>query len=706
MSKYNSPDPRALERDGKLLTAGQNKLDTELIDRILDRDWFDSVMMSKGLTMEDELDKVNRFWNTARVKFTDSGPGGNIGINPRPQFTPYADIREPGTKAGRSEVSPGNVTGDTGMGIYYSEAIDDNANIVYLRFGVPSFNSMFSFLTKAIDPNIARIANTGRSSVAHNIGKIIGSVLGLVKFTKVAVYFLTGRFVLGSIGTVLPIQSSKYYTLKPTMYLYWSAVNSLLAQMSINLGFISPTAVRDEDPIKGASLAASPEMMELLKEMFPNLVTSNNFIDMYAVATRAQRLANQRILKELDVLDQGNASTDQYVGLIDELLNKKVVDEENPTFLSFLNRELNSRAAKAEIIPALNKERSENITLEKDPLSPPEVEDEQGILDWINSGVKEYVSEMAEVYKAGWREGGQHAIFRVDHVDSVSESFSTSVSDSPIVSIVNSGASSSRNMKFTLAGGNVGDGPIVDLIEGLVGSAVDLAKGVIEGFTFGVSNIVTALLGGGYIDAPQQWENSSVTLPNLSYSTKLISPYGNQVSQLMNIYMPLAMFMAAALPLATGKNSYTSPFLCNLEHPGRQSIPLGIITSLSITRGTSNLSFTQDNRALAYDVSFTVTDLSSIMFMPIDTGGLFGVDMALDEDHILSRYMATITGRDVSSMFYTTTRAKIRLARELYKIDKLRSPAGLAMAINDSIPGRFLRIFAPKSSILRGVQDQ
>jgi hypothetical protein len=86
---------------------------------------------------------------------------------------------------------------------------------------------------------------------------------------------------------------------------------------------------------------------------------------------------------------------------------------------------------------------------------------------------------------------------------------------------------------------------------------------------------------------------------------------------MFNIYIPLAMIMAGALPLATGKQSYTSPFLCEVHDRGRLLTRLGIIDSLSITRGTSNLGFNNVGKAMSMEISFSVLDLSSIMSMPI-----------------------------------------------------------------------------------------
>ena len=92
------------------------------------------------------------------------------------------------------------------------------------------------------------------------------------------------------------------------------------------------------------------------------------------------------------------------------------------------------------------------------------------------------------------------------------------------------------------------------------------------------------------------------------------------MSMFQNIYVPLAMLLAGALPLSTGKQSYTSPFLVEVHSKGRISCRLGLIESMSITRGVGNLAWTDNDEPLGIDVSFTIADLSTIMHMPINPG--------------------------------------------------------------------------------------
>ena len=114
---------------------------------IIDSDWVKCVFLVSDDKLE-EIDQKNKFWTSAHMKFTDTTLGGNLAINARPQFTRYCDIKGGSRITDSTEVSVSETSGGYGMGRYYSEAIDDNVQNLYLEFGVPKFNSLFTLQTK------------------------------------------------------------------------------------------------------------------------------------------------------------------------------------------------------------------------------------------------------------------------------------------------------------------------------------------------------------------------------------------------------------------------------------------------------------------------------------------------------------------------------------------------------------------------------
>ena len=639
----------------------------ERISRI-DREWLKSVFMISGADL-DPMDASNRYFSSAELKFTDTTMGGNLGINSRPQFTRYCDIRAKGRRSDRKKVTI-QEKGSFGMGEYYSEAIDDNSLNLFLEFGVPKFNSLFNFFSRSIDPQAAIIARTGSPSLAYDVGKIAGKAAVFLMLPVISVT-IWGIKALADI--VLGDSPFNYYYLNPTMHTYWATVNSIVMQMTTELGILIPTFMPEKTTNGiGMPMKIDQEDMKAMHAIMPDLIGPDNYIDAFAIATRAQAMANKQLKLEKDMYESFIDSEDGARAYMDSTAGTVVNDERGRSFNQWMSDLMKD---------------SDGMFQAKDPkqqttATTPANVDEQTIMskvDEVTNNYKETEDEKSE----GWFKkfgkyfnsarlgGGGHAIFKVDYVGSVNESFSNSVTDVPAASFINSIGKTAKEIKFSLAGGNIIGGT-----DNVVEAAKNVATGALDGATFGLSSSLATLFGDAFIDVPKMWDDSSVSLPRLSYTMQLISPYGNTMSQLQNIYIPLAMILAGALPLATGKNSYTSPFICKAFLKGMHNVQLGMITDLSITRGTSNLAFNKQKRVLAVDVSFSITDFSQMMTAPIDNSMFgMGINSGLDDNNVFGRYIATLASRDLLTDMYTLPKAKIRLSRLKYKIDQNLSPS-------------------------------
>ena len=146
------------------------------------------------------------------------------------------------------------------------------------------------------------------------------------------------------------------------------------------------------------------------------------------------------------------------------------------------------------------------------------------------------------------------------------------------------------------------------------------------------------------------------------------------------------MLLAAALPLSTGKHSYTSPFLVELYARGRNQIRLGMIDSLEVRRGVGNLGWTAEGEPLGIDVTFTVKDLSSIMHMPLASSqGLF------DEDSSFNDYMATLGSLSLTDQVYFTKKFALNATRMLTNFrSNWLSTSRYANWASGTIPGRVI----------------
>ncbi len=188
----------------------------------------------------DPVDVLNRKFSSASLKYTDSSLGGNTCINPPPQFTRYADIRDKGIRPNATDVNLGYAYDDIGMGSYYSEAIDDNNQVIHMRFGVAQFNSLTQFFTGFYSSDAGTAARQGRftdgfvNSFLRVGGTVLAAALAPLAIIPVAI-LMFGQ----GVRFFMNWPSSKFYTLKPSMPLYWNAVTSMVNQIGSNQGLIT-----------------------------------------------------------------------------------------------------------------------------------------------------------------------------------------------------------------------------------------------------------------------------------------------------------------------------------------------------------------------------------------------------------------------------------------------------------------------------------
>lgn len=667
---YNIDNPKLIEDD-----QGQQLVNTSSVANsgsniLLDKDWVKHAFSVNDMELIEPVDIINRYWSSASAKFTDTRLGANIGINCRPQFTRYADLRVKGRLAGRNDVTLGATKGNFGLGRYYSEAIDDPSQTIYMRFGVPQFNSLTNFLSRAFDSEQTVLARTGRApSVFYDIAKGAGTLAAVVAFPAISLTIIFGKVI----NSFFTRPTSKFYTLKPTMHLYWSAVNLLANTLAINMGILPKIIGSDDSQKIGQPFKLDQEYLSAIHQIMPDVFSNQNYFDIYALANKAQRLANQLFMNDFDELEKGTATS--YTGYVKKDLTGNGT---HSTYVSDMNSNASISARINNMLMfGYYKSEDSKDRAEVDPRIDPNSEkgDEKKDTSWFQDFVNHLDSE--------FRDGSEYAVFKVEHTGSVSESFSNSTAESDLSQKMNSVSSQFRQARFSLADGNI-IGGVGEALGDVLGGVKDVVMGALDGATVGFSNLIAGLAGSGYMDIPNNWQSSSASLPRSSYTMKLISPYGNPISRMQNIIIPLSMILAGVLPLSTGKQSYTSPFLCQLFDRGRCQKRLAIIESVNITRGTSSLPFDLKGSALAIDITFTVVDLSSIMHMPLSTGKLLQTDMTLDEDNILSDYLAVLAGQDIYTQIYPLGKAKLNVAKRIMQVNKLTSPAYWSSLFHES----------------------
>lgn len=623
----------------------------------------------------DDQDYANRTFSTVQTKYTDTTPGGNFAINAPPQFTRYADIKHRGIFAGSK-----------GMGRYYSEAIDDNSRLVHFRFGVPQFNSLTTFFTGFYNSGAGQLARTGRGeSAMFWIGRAVGFVVTTLHWLPLAISILGYglRFFLGK-------PSSKFYYLKPTMSLYWNAVTTIVNQIGVYSGFIPRSGASPANAKMGDQYEFDAAALSKMHELLPDVFKEGGGMDVYALAHRAQRLAN----KHIKAVQKAIEEEQDAVALSKRLKAIRLPDDIPGSLdrnLEYYWASQNTKPTASAAPAAVNPDGSVASTTGAPAAS------ESGNLFAGDSTVEE-ASKEPSAWDNFWTylgaeldDGAAFATFRVDAGGSVSESFSSSVTESEIAQKINDMSSESRKSNFNFAGGNIVGGALGSMVGSVMTGVKDLVAGI--GAQLQVSGLA-ALGGSAFVDIPKHWQNSSASMAAPSYTLSLVSPYGNPVSLMTNIYLPLAMLLAGALPLSTGKQSYTSPFICEMYDQGRCQTRLGMIDNLQITRGSGNLGFTNEGQVLAIDVSFSVVDMSSVLHMPISEGfSLNPIDGVFDDETIFTDYMAVLSGLGLADQIYPSRKMKLNWTRKMESWDSFFSVSHFASFLGDTMPGRLFSAF-------------
>lgn len=675
------------KKDGKA-TVAQRDL------TILDSDWIKSRFMVPDADMPADIVKY-RYDTAASLKYADTTLGGSLFINPRPQYNAMTDPKisniARGTKGGMYN-TPGfnhNVS-NTGMGAGYSETIDDNQEIVYMEFGVPKFNSLIDFFFRAVDYADSVLANTGRPALAYDAGVAAGSVLRAIAFPLVSAMAWAGSKLKNIIFGQSHLQ---FYYFNPKMYMYWTSVNTIVTQLVTEQGLLSPMFMPDKSSGPGTMNIGMPvglaqSDIDYFNKLVPDAIGKHtNYVDVYHIAANAQR--------------KGNAQKEYAYKLRDSKSNTPLNSTDKILIEHYHPDGFFSKASKALSFSTYMK----GVNVTEGSLGPGDATPTKGtkptlpkhnnhdgkfvtnpdksFVSSVTDKAMNWVTAAAGTYSSALANGGGYAIFAVNYTGATSESFSNSTANIDLGDKAKALAGKSRSLSFDLARGNlIGDNVINDAI----GYAKDAIMGVASGATFGLTNVLQTITGNAYVEMPKRWEDSSMNFQQHNYTMELRSPYNTFLSQLQNIYMPLCMILAGVLPLSTGKSSYTSPYLCTLFNKGIESIRMGMITSVTIKRGTTNLGFDKKRRALGIDVSFTVTDFSTLVTSPVNSS-IFGDGSYnnMEDDTPLGNYISVLGARDVLHNKYSTYNAAKRATKLAMSREMLGSSDRMGFYLGDKL---------------------
>lgn len=671
---------------------------------VLDIDWVQSRFMTPLKDIHSPL-VLHMLKSTTHFKFRDTTIGGNFSCNPPPQFNRYADIRADDylypfsstavknkegalaftTPSGstyeiENQLTFESVSPYNGMGRFYGESLDDGRQLIYLQFGVPKFNGILDYLTNSINYTDAVIANKGRVPHNYNWSNVLGKGLMFLAFPVLTPMIWLAKKAL---STVIGEKPFNYYYMEPTMHIYWGCVNQIANQFATQMGIMVPLATpSDEDPtskatevVTGRPYQFSSEAIDGINRMFaPGTVIfgeMTNYIDVYALMMRHQNNINallkkkseDSMIKETKTLEDiqkyilGSMGekregfsfrTNQYLYLYSDAL-ADTLDQKggnNP----YVQTEPDPKAKKEE--KDKNKNNTEQQSKEK---TQQETWSMSGILSIAKRAIDGYLSDWAKSFDSTARGAGAQAVFEVQYTGQSSDSFSNSYGEIETGGKIKSMQQAVRNAKFNFSGGQTGS----SIIDTATQALVDIGNGLLDAATFGFSSVVRGFISGGYTDIPQAWQDSSTSIATVTYTMDLVAPYGHTWSRFQNIVVPLSMILAGALPLRVGSAGYTSPFLCSIFSKSVQKVRLGMITEVSISRGTTNLGYTLDKKINALTVSITVSDFSGKISAPINNSLFTGkFNPFFDQTTGFSDYIDIIAGRDYHDSEWMWNRVK------------------------------------------------
>ncbi len=674
-------------------------------DVIFDSEWAKSTFMvpDDDIITGDAYSKWlknNRYYCSADSKFTCTAPGMNVACNPKSQFTRYADIRRKGKirNRGRVEVGPTSNQFGLGMGRYYSEAIDDNEQRVYFKFGVPKYAPLLLWVSKSFD--IDRVVLQNRGVITSAFIRAVGAAATIFAVAGAPLFALTS-FIAGAV-----IDTTRFYSVKDNMYTYWATVENLLNSMVAkrtmlpqtlkSFGYKLDNTISQEQKI-------TQKFLDNIETFLPGIVNKDSGrISVHAIALRAQAAFNRMYKQELDRAQRQNLSQD-FTGY-------PIAAESHDTYFTnssgeigffskwIFNNAYNLLMGKEkdtatedggsiiEFDPLYTDAEGKPISLaaspgeentEASPKSADQVIEENA----KSSAKRDTWGKFKEYALSSLSEGAGFAVFNVDSTGSVGESFSNSFGTNPLESTFNSISAKTRNLGNLMASAT--DIPIVSDVVKL---AADSAAKVLSSASFGLANPLLALAYGVSVSMPKVWESSSASLPRASYKFKLISPYGNAYSQLFKIYLPLSMVLAGALPRSTGNATHTAPPVCQVFDVGRTAIQLGAISDLSVTRGTSNLGFSRSGHMNAIDIDISVANLDEYITLDVSESGVLikALESAKNllnfSESPLGAYINTLAGVDVYTQVYQLPKVRLKLAERYMDFKAVIDPDPAAFA--------------------------
>ena len=288
----------------------------------------------------------------------------------------------------------------------------------------------------------------------------------------------------------------------------------------------------------------------------------------------------------------------------------------------------------------------------------------------------------AALVKGTMYKGG--VAFYVDAEPQISESLSNSTTQSQLAEKINSVSDLGREMQFLLGSNeNLMPSMITDTVHKDptkdVSVAQDAANKILSGGSLigTITHSFDTIIAGGKLIFPEIWSDSQFSR-DYPINIKLVSPDNDDYSIYVNIIVPLLHLLGFALPRGTGPSAFVSPYLVRCAYKGMFNIDMGIISSMSITKG-AECSWNHRGMPTSVNVSFTIKELYNIFALANNEAGNY----KLAENSIMMDYIGNLCGININEP---------DLARTItyHGLMQLDRPRNFARGVWDKLDQRFI----------------
>ena len=249
----------------------------------------------------------------------------------------------------------------------------------------------------------------------------------------------------------------------------------------------------------------------------------------------------------------------------------------------------------------------------------------------------------------------QCVAFYVDSDTSVSESFGNSTGESMLASKVNSLSDTAREINFLMGNASSMIGAQADVLSEDVNSSIaefDAWLDQVTGSNFikTVGHKAITVASGARMVFPEIWTESDHSVSH-SLKFRFVSPDHDKLSIYLNCLVPMFHLLGFVAPrqVTDSANAYESPYLIRAFYKGLFTIDMGIVTSMSISKGDQG-AWTLDGLPTVIEIDMEIKDLYSSFMMTycgtnyINTRG----QLAMADNIMLMNYIANACGININ----------------------------------------------------------